>query len=245
MQIEVGKRYLMRNGRVTAPLLRRNSRGRFTFTDREAHVGEVADYADYCDHAWTSVGKSDPFDRDSPIDIVAEWNSQPHGYVVLPDGMDPRCVVAPSMSEDVVEIAHISGENGDSFAYPISKHVPLAVDTANPKDLLGIKKPPLDLIPAAAELHESMAMANGAGKYGPYNWRGKQVRASIYIAAALRHLKSWQDGERVASDSGVHHLGHARACLGILLDAEATGNLIDDRPPAGAASRLIAEMTKA
>jgi hypothetical protein len=32
----------------------------------------------------------------------------------------------------------------------------------------------------------------------------------------------------------VRHLGHAKACLGILLDAEATGNLIDDRPLAAA-----------
>ena len=43
------------------------------------------------------------------------------------------------------------------------------------------------------------------------------------------HLNAWAEGEEAAPDSGVHHLGHARACLGILLDAQETGNLIDDR----------------
>jgi hypothetical protein len=55
----------------------------------------------------------------------------------------------------------------------------------------------------------------------------------VYVDAALRHLNAWFDGEQEASDSGVHHLGHARACMAILLDAEATGNLIDDRPAEG------------
>lgn len=114
----------------------------------------------------------------------------------------------------------------------------------NPKDLLGLKKPPLNLFPPAALIHGSMAMGNGAAKYGPYNWRKNKVIASIYIAAAMRHIASWQDREDAAEDSGVHHLGHALACLSIILDAEATGNLIDDRPEAGASAHLISKLTK-
>ncbi len=101
---------------------------------------------------------------------------------------------------------------------------------SNPKDLLGVKKPDMTKIPAVALLWESLAMMDGGGKYGPYNWRKNKVLASIYIAAAKRHLDAWFEGQRLADDSKCHHLGHARACLGILLDAEATGNLIDDRP---------------
>lgn len=73
-------------------------------------------------------------------------------------------------------------------------------------------------------------MADGARKYGPYNWRGNAVVARIYIDAAMRHLLAWLEGEETAEDSGVHHLGHAMACCAILLDAQETGNLIDDRP---------------
>jgi len=105
--------------------------------------------------------------------------------------------------------------------------------STNPKDILGAKKISLTKIPSTALLHEAQAMMNGADKYGSYNWRAKSVLASIYVDAALRHLLSWFEGQEVAEDSGVHHLGHARACLGILLDALETGNLVDDRPVCG------------
>jgi hypothetical protein len=118
------------------------------------------------------------------------------------------------------------------------------MDDTNPKDLLGALKVDLALIPPAALIHEARAMVNGAAKYGPYNWREKKVRAMIYLSACQRHLAAYLDGERDAADSGVHHLGHARACLGILLDAEATRNLVDDRPQRGAASRLLAQFTR-
>lgn len=102
--------------------------------------------------------------------------------------------------------------------------------STNPKDLLGNKKIDLTRISAFAEAHEAFAMMDGREKYGGYNWREKEVRAEIYVAACLRHIKAWYEGEEYANDSLAHHLGHARACLGILIDAMETGNLIDDRP---------------
>lgn len=116
-------------------------------------------------------------------------------------------------------------------------------DETNPKDRLGIRKPRIHLIPAAALLHEAGAMGNGSDKYGPYNWRRKKVKATIYVDATMRHVLAWLDGEEVAEDSGVHHLGHARACLGILLDALESGNLVDDRPAKGPAAALITRLT--
>jgi hypothetical protein len=122
----------------------------------------------------------------------------------------------------------------------------------NPKDLIGIRKPPtLSVIPTAALLHMGKAMQNGAEKYGAYNWRDHPVKASIYVDAAMRHLLAWWDGERSADDSGVHHLGHAMACFAILCDAEEVDQLLDDRPGAqsgdshkeGPAPRIIQEYT--
>jgi len=115
----------------------------------------------------------------------------------------------------------------------------------NPKDRNGARKPPLHLIPPAAEIAESVVMALGAEKYGTANWRTTKIRASVYIAAARRHLLQWFDGEDDDPESGISHLAHARASLGILLDAIATGNAIDDRPPKGAAPELIAKYTRA
>jgi hypothetical protein len=116
--------------------------------------------------------------------------------------------------------------------------------TGNPKDREGAKKPPLHLIPSAAEITEAVVMGLGAEKYGPFNWRSEKVRASIYIAAARRHLAQWFDGQDHDLESGVSHLAHARASLGILIDAIATDNVIDDRPPAGIAAKLIGSLTR-
>jgi hypothetical protein len=109
---------------------------------------------------------------------------------------------------------------------------------SNPKDILGVKKVDSTKVPAIAIAWESLAMMDGAGKYNAYNWRANKVIATIYVAACKRHLDSWLEGQEEAEDSGCHHLGHARACLGILLDAQTTGNLIDDRPKVADSSSL-------
>jgi hypothetical protein len=102
----------------------------------------------------------------------------------------------------------------------------------NPKTVHGVAKCPLHLIPPPALLAEAEVFGLGAKKYGAYNWREHRVSASVYQAAALRHLMAWWDGESTDPESGQSHLAHARACLGIVLDAEKHGRLNDDRPVA-------------
>jgi hypothetical protein len=111
----------------------------------------------------------------------------------------------------------------------------------NPKTAIGAKKVPLHLIPPAAKFHFATAMENGAAKYGPYNWRDKKVSVLTYLAAAMRHMDAYLDGEDLAADSGVHHLAHAMACFGIVLDAQSINMLVDDRPTKGASARLQEE----
>ncbi len=115
--------------------------------------------------------------------------------------------------------------------------------STNPKDTIGMTKPALRLVPPALMLQVAQAMADGAKKYGPYNWREHPVRLTVYIEAALRHLYSLLDGEDRARDSGHHHAAHVAACMAIILDAQATGNLIDDRAADGCAADLIEELT--
>lgn len=116
-------------------------------------------------------------------------------------------------------------------------------DEPNPKDLIGLTKPPLRLVPPAAMICMSKVMALGADKYGPYNWREHPVRRTVYIEAAMRHLLQALDGEDVDPESGQTHEAHAAACMAIILDAEACGNLIDDRPLPGPAADLIRQFT--
>jgi hypothetical protein len=115
--------------------------------------------------------------------------------------------------------------------------------TPNPKDLEGMKKPPLRLFPPAAIIFGSRVMELGAKKYGPYNWRSKAVKHSIYLEAALRHILQALDGEKKDPDSGVPHEAHALSCMAIILDAMAHGNMIDDLPDPGPAAELIKQLT--
>ena len=100
----------------------------------------------------------------------------------------------------------------------------------NPKQAYGDKKPPVHLIHQIAQLHESAALHSGKRKYGENNYLETAVEAMTYVGAILRHLGQWVSGERVDQKELVHHLGAIRACTNILLTAEATGMLIDNRP---------------
>ena len=119
------------------------------------------------------------------------------------------------------------------------------IDEANPKDIIGSRKPQLHLIPPSALVLEALVMELGAEKYSPFNWRDKPVSMNGYLSAIMRHVAQLLDGEDFDSESRISHLAHIRAGAGILIDAMETGNLIDNRPPKGAAARLIAQHTKA
>lgn len=114
----------------------------------------------------------------------------------------------------------------------------------NPKDLVGLKKTQVGLLPAAGVIYGAAAMENGAAKYGPYNWRDKHVKMTIYLDAIMRHVLALLDGENDAPDSKVPHLGHIIACAAILADATEGGFLIDDRPKPGPASALLTRWRK-
>lgn len=101
----------------------------------------------------------------------------------------------------------------------------------NPKTAQGAKKYPLHLLPLSAQVEVNRALEDGMNKYGLANWRDTGVPAHVYVSACKRHIEQWFDGgQERASDSDVHNLGHAMACLAILIDAQWNGKLHDDRP---------------
>jgi len=113
----------------------------------------------------------------------------------------------------------------------------------NPKDAIGSDKLPLHLWPNTATAAGCVALLDGGLKYGRTNYRALGVKASIYIDACKRHLDAWFEGEDAASDSGVPHLGHALACLAILVDAQAAGQMVDDRQFPGGYQKLVDDLT--
>ena len=109
----------------------------------------------------------------------------------------------------------------------------------NPKTAMGVSKAPMHLVPPVAIAYAAMAFKDGASKYGPYNWREKNISSSVYYGAAKRHMDAWWDGEENAEDSGVHHLAHAMACLMLILDSKEIDMLNDDRPSPGATAKVL------
>jgi Domain of unknown function (DUF5664) len=121
-----------------------------------------------------------------------------------------------------------------------------ALDYANPKDAAGRAKLPLHLWPASATAYGAVGFLEGMLKYGRNNFRATDVAASVYVAAAKRHIDDWFEGNDNASDTGSPHLGNALACLAILVDAQVNGTLIDDRnfvPNGGAHQAMVEQLT--
>lgn len=88
-----------------------------------------------------------------------------------------------------------------------------------------------------------MAFLEGALKYGRSNFRVVGVRASIYKDALDRHMNAWFEGEDIDPESGLPHLGKALACIAIIVDAQACGQLNDDRMVGGGYQKVVADLT--
>ncbi len=114
----------------------------------------------------------------------------------------------------------------------------------NPKTQYGLAKPGISNVPPVALLELGSVMDLGAAKYGPMNWRASPVSASTYYNALMRHAFEYWDGRYLDSESRRAILAHVMACCAILIDAEAGGNLIDDRPIAGTTHDYIVLNTR-
>ena len=117
------------------------------------------------------------------------------------------------------------------LAVVTSRHADFGAGKAtNPKDAIATDKAPLHLVPASFKAYTATALAEGALKYGAWNWRAAGVRASVYVSALQRHLDKWFNGEDIDPDTGVPHLANAAACLAVLIDSDVQGSMTDDRP---------------
>lgn len=112
----------------------------------------------------------------------------------------------------------------------------------NPKDRAATARLDLSLFPDTAVIYGALAMYEGHCKYGGFNYRPGGVLASIYIAAARRHMAKWYNGQDFDLKTQVHHLASALACIAVIIDAIECGVLQDDRPPKVDIDVLLARM---
>lgn len=114
---------------------------------------------------------------------------------------------------------------------------------SNPKLAAGNKKVPLHLVPLSAMAYTAQGLAEGAKKYGAFNYRDTDVESQVYIGAALRHIMAFSDGEDIDPESGNPHLAHAMASLAILIDTIESGRTIDTRPTAGSGPATLKRLS--
>lgn len=156
----------------------------------------------------------------------------------LPDSVyaDDSVLLPAGWSSALKSTPNLHPANDD---YSMFDRAMAAETSTNPKRAFGVRKPSAQFIPPVALIEESVVMALGAAKYGAFNWQQDPVDASTYYSAAIRHLLQWFSGEDRDQESGASHLAHVRACMAILLDAQASGKLVDDRPQCASASAAI------
>jgi hypothetical protein len=89
-------------------------------------------------------------------------------------------------------------------------------------------KPKLSLIPLEGLVPEAQALTYGMNKYGKNNYK-LGMEWSRVLDAALRHLNAFAAGENLDKESKIHHLGHCKANLSMLLYYIEHGLGKDDR----------------
>lgn len=144
----------------------------------------------------------------------------------------------PAPQESVVTLENmftdVAWDLGKGVAVPVHDmgefiEVPEPQPDTNPKRQYGVASVPLNMWSPLASAYGSLGLYNGALKYGKANFANTPVEASIYIAAAMRHLSAWACGQEFDPADGVPNLAGVLANIAILLEARAAGMLIDDR----------------
>ena len=122
---------------------------------------------------------------------------------------------------DTIAVAGVSKLNPDSFVTGTGtpQGTALKFDT---------DKLPLNLLSTEAMNQTAAVLKFGAIKYAEHNWR-KGFAWSRPLAAAMRHITAFNDGEDTDPESGLSHLAHAMCCIMFLLEFQKTHPELDDR----------------
>ncbi len=105
-----------------------------------------------------------------------------------------------------------------------TRYVPVTEDRGTKNDN---GKPTLSMIPSELLEGTALAFEYGSRKYSRDNFR-KGLKVSRTLDAALRHIVAFTNGERLDPESGLNHLYHAAASLGMALNTLANHPDLDD-----------------
>lgn len=90
-------------------------------------------------------------------------------------------------------------------------------------------KPDLSLFSTRWLLGVGQVLTFGKRKYAAHNWR-RGIQISRLMAAALRHILAFNDGQDLDPETGCSHLDHASCCLMFARELiETKRKQVDDR----------------
>ncbi len=75
------------------------------------------------------------------------------------------------------------------------------------------EKPDYSLIPPFALDEIAKVLTYGKNKYARDNWRHVENGKLRYFSAAMRHMWALMRGEKLDSETGIHHSIHAICCM--------------------------------
>ena len=78
-------------------------------------------------------------------------------------------------------------------------------------------KPRHSLLPKGAVNSVIEVLEFGAKKYSANNWQEVENAKERYYNAAMRHIDLWWNGEKLDSETNIHHLAHAATNLFFLM----------------------------
>lgn len=111
---------------------------------------------------------------------------------------------------------------------PVNPNTQLEVPKQGTALKFDTDKLPLNLLSTEAMNQTAAVLKFGAEKYAEHNWR-KGFAWSRPLAAAMRHITAFNNGEDRDPESGLSHLAHAACCIMFLLEFEKTHPELDDR----------------
>lgn len=91
-----------------------------------------------------------------------------------------------------------------------------------------IGKPRMDLLPFEAIEEVAKVLGFGAARYSPWNWYAGFDYGRL-IAASLRHISAFQQGQDNDPESNLSHIAHATANLLFLITLQMKNRGKDDR----------------
>lgn len=155
-----------------------------------------------------------------------QWSVVKKATVAKPDAIEHLKELRDELNNQTALKLDDEDPRLKDFNTPVRK-----VPQLDPKGIAGKLKPQLQLVPPVILKEMAGALAIGAEKYGPWNWRDNKVEIMTYLGAMRRHIDAVLEGEDLDPESGFHHLGHVAAGCAIVLDAKEQGTLVDNRPP--------------